>query len=228
MEIDLDGNAEPDRAISAPLRTPVGQALAAAPVLAILRYPQADGLGPAIAALGAGGVRVAEITATTPGWLDAIAAAVDSGLVLGGGTVTTVAQVRDVAAAGGQFTVSPGLDADVVAESWRLGLEPLPGVFTGTEIGAARKLGVQFFKLFPAGAAGVDYLRQLRGPFPDVAFVPTGGIAPGTVQTWLSAGAVAVALGSELAGRTGPRTSADEQALTENARTALASARAAA
>lgn len=205
--------------------TPVGRVLAAAPVLAILRYPQPDGLSEAIAALAHGGIRVAEITATTPGWLDAIAGAADSGLVVGGGTVTTVAQVRDVAAAGGQFTVSPGLDPDVVAESWRLALEPLPGVFTGTEIMAARKLGVQLLKLFPAGAAGVDYLRQLRGPFPDLAFVPTGGISPTDVEAWLRAGAAAVALGSELAGRTGPRTAADAQMLTENGQAALAAAR---
>jgi 2-dehydro-3-deoxyphosphogluconate aldolase/(4S)-4-hydroxy-2-oxoglutarate aldolase len=203
-------------------QTPVGQALAQAPVLAILRYPRADGLGLAIQALAAGGIRVAEITATTPGWLDAIAAAADSGLVIGGGTVTTVNQVRDVAAAGGQFTVSPGLDFDVVAESRRLDLEPLPGIFTGTEIMLAARLGVELLKLFPAGAAGVDYLRQLRGPFPDLAFVPTGGIAPATVESWLSAGAAAVALGSELAGRTGPSTPRDAEALTGNARTALA------
>lgn len=206
--------------------TPVGRALADAPVLAIVRYPSPAGLDAAVDALAVGGIRVAEITATTPGWLDAIASAVDSGLVIGGGTVTTVAQVRDVAAAGGQFIVSPGLDADVVGESRRLGLEPLPGVFTGTEIMVARTLGVELFKLFPAGAAGVDYLRQLRGPFPDLAFVPTGGISLDTVGSWLSARAAAVALGSELAGRAGPMSAADAHQLTANGRTALAAARA--
>ena len=203
---------------------PVGTALAGSPVLAILRYPEADGLGLALGALFAGGIRVAEITATTPGWLDAIAEASSTGLVIGGGTVTSVAMVRDVAAAGGSFVVSPGLDAEVVVESRRLGLEPLPGVLTGSEIMAARALGVDLFKLFPAGATGPDYLRQLRGPFPDLAFVPTGGISPTSAKAWMDAGAYALALGSELAGREGPRSPADAKALSENARTVLSAA----
>lgn len=206
--------------------TPVAAALAQAPVLAILRYPSAEGLDAAIQGLAGGGIAVAEVTATTPGWLDAIAAASTGSLLVGGGTVTTAAQVRDVAAAGGQFVVSPGLDPEVVRESSRLGLEPLPGVYTGTEIMAAQRLGVRLFKLFPAGAAGTDYLRALRGPFPELAFVPTGGIGPATAGAWMAAGAFAVALGSELAGRAGPRTPADVDVLTENARTALVSARA--
>lgn len=205
--------------------SPVGRALAAAPVLAIVRYRTAEGLGPALVALAAGGIRAAEVTTTTPGWREAIAAAADSGLVVGGGTVTTPAHVRDVAAAGGTFVVSPGLDAEVVAEARRLGLEPMPGVFTGTEIGAALRLGVDLLKLFPAGAVGLDYLRQLRGPFPDVAFVPTGGVTPAAVPAWLAAGAVAVGLGSELAGRDGPRTTEETPAITERARAALAAAR---
>jgi 2-dehydro-3-deoxyphosphogluconate aldolase/(4S)-4-hydroxy-2-oxoglutarate aldolase len=199
----------------------LGGALDDAPVLAILRYPRADGLELALEALAAGGIRVAEVTSTTPGWLDSIAGARGSGLVVGGGTVTSAAMVRDVAAAGGSFVVSPGLDAEVVRESHRCGLEPLPGVLTGSEVLAARNLGVEYFKLFPVGSLGPDYLRQMRGPFPELSFLPTGGVTASTARAWMAAGARAVAVGADLSGKFGPRTSAETDDMIERARATL-------
>lgn len=175
-------------------------------VLAILRYRDADP-GAVIAAIGAitaGGVRVVEVTTSTPGWQEAIAAASSTGALVGAGTVLTVEQVRDTAAAGGRFVVSPGLDPEVVRVTMDLGLEPLPGVLTATEVSQATRMGVRWLKLFPAGALGPDYLAQLRGPFADLRFVPTGGITLGDIPAWLAVGASALALGSELAGRTAP------------------------
>ena len=203
----------------------VGAALASTRVLAIVRYRQGgDPLG-ALRALAAGGVTVAEVTTQTPGWPDAVAGAVAEGIVAGVGTVTEPAEVADAKAAGARFIVSPGLLPDVVSASLDRGMEPLPGVATATEILLARRAGVRLFKLFPAGALGIDQLRQLRGPFPDLAFVPTGGVGVDTVGDWLTAGAFAVALGSELAGRRAPANDAERTELTHRAEAAIAAAR---
>jgi 2-dehydro-3-deoxyphosphogluconate aldolase/(4S)-4-hydroxy-2-oxoglutarate aldolase len=183
-------------------------------VLAIVRYRDGAHTLDALRALAAGGVRLAEVTATTPGWLDAIGAATDEGLVVGGGTVTTPAQVRDVAAAGGRFVVSPGLDAEVVTAALRAGLEPLPGVFTGTEVLAATRAGARLLKLFPASTLGPAYLAQLRAPFDTTAFVPTGGVTLDGIGGWLEAGAFAAAVGAHLVGRDAPADPAAVRELT--------------
>lgn len=191
-------------------------------VMAILRYRGGGDVAAAVDGLTAGGVRVLEITVDTPGMWSALeGAAGRPDLVVGAGTVTTVEQVRRVADHGGRFIVSPGLDVDVVAAAHDLGLATLPGVATGTEVLAAARAGVRLFKLFPAGALGLDYLGALRGPFATTSFVPTGGIGVEAVGSWLDAGAVAVALGSDLAGRETPASVTDVEALRLRAEVAL-------
>ncbi len=194
-------------------------------VLAILRYRSGGPVVDAVDAIRDGGVRVVEVTTSTPGWLDAISAAADRGHLVGAGTVLTSAQVRDTAAAGGRFVVSPGLDEDVVAACRSAGIEPLPGVATATEVARAVRLGARWLKLFPAGALGIDYLKQLRGPFAELSFVPTGGITTASIPEWLAAGAAALALGSELAGRDAPMGPQQLQALRTRAGAAIAAAR---
>ena len=201
-------------------------ALAADRVMAILRYRNGGDLAAAVEGLHAGGVRVLEITVDTPGAWDAIGAvAAQPGRLVGAGTVTTAEQVRRLAGLGGRFVVSPGLDAEVVTTAREHGLATFPGVATGTEVLAARRLGVDFLKLFPAGALGSRYLAELRGPFADAQFVPTGGIGLDDIGDWLRAGALAVALGSSLAGRTAPGSPGEVDALTSRAAAALRSAR---
>jgi 2-dehydro-3-deoxyphosphogluconate aldolase/(4S)-4-hydroxy-2-oxoglutarate aldolase len=195
-------------------------ALASDRVMAILRYRSGGDVRAAVEGLASGGVHVVEVTTDTPGAWDADLRVPD-GVLLGAGTVTSVDQVRRVAHRGARFVVSPGFDADVVAAAHDRGMAVLPGVATGTEVLAARRAGVEFFKLFPAGALGIDYLAQLRGPFGALDFVPTGGIAVEEVGAWLRAGAFAVALGSSLAGRCAPDGPADVAALTARASKAL-------
>ncbi|MDQ1731796.1 MAG: 2-dehydro-3-deoxyphosphogluconate aldolase / (4S)-4-hydroxy-2-oxoglutarate aldolase [Pseudonocardiales bacterium] len=193
--------------------------------MAILRYPLGGDVSGAIRAIAAGGVSVLEVTVDTPGAWQAIEeAAGRDGLVIGGGTVTEVSQVQRLASLGARFIVSPGFDADVVKAALSLGLDTLPGVATATEILAARRAGSGLFKLFPAGSLGSRYLAELRGPFAKECFVPTGGISIDGMAEWLYAGAIAVALGSDLAGREAPRTSADAAQLTARARLAIAAA----
>lgn len=190
--------------------------------MAILRYRDGGDITGAIKGLARGGLRVVEVTVDSPGaWAAIEEAAALPGLVVGAGTVTEAHQVERLASAGGRFIVSPGFAPDVVAAALEYGLEALPGVATGTEVLAARRVGVEFFKLFPAGALGPEYLTQLRGPFSHESFVPTGGIGFDQIGAWLRAGAFAVALGSALAGRTTPTGPAEIDALAERARGAL-------
>ncbi|TDT97459.1 2-keto-3-deoxy-phosphogluconate aldolase [Streptomyces sp. 846.5] len=191
-------------------------------IMAILRYRQGGDVTGAIEGLAEGGIRVLEVTVDTPGaWAAIERAATRPGLLVGAGTVTEVSQVERLAALGGRFVVSPGLSPAVVAAALALDLEALPGIATGTEVLAARRAGAEFFKLFPAAALGTPYLSQLRGPFGDESFIPTGGIGTDQVGDWLRAGAYAVALGSDLAGRAAPGGPQEIHALAQRARRAL-------
>ncbi len=220
-----DGRDEPVSR-PAPRESALRTALGEDRVMAILRYRDGGDVPGAIDALADGGIRVLEVTVDTPGAWDAIerAAATRPGLQVGAGTVTDPREVRRLAALGGRFVVSPGFDRDVVAAALDAGLEALPGVLTGTEVLAARRAGTQLFKLFPAGALGERYFRELRGPFGAECFVPTGGVPVARIRDWLDAGAFAVALGGELAGRTAPNDEDGKIAMAERARAALRAA----
>ncbi|MEU9671888.1 bifunctional 4-hydroxy-2-oxoglutarate aldolase/2-dehydro-3-deoxy-phosphogluconate aldolase [Streptomyces bobili] len=119
---------------------------------------------------------------------------------LGAGTVLTAADARRAADAGAAYTVTPGV-TEAVAASRALGLPVLAGALTPTEVVAALAEGATAVKLFPAGPGGVDLLRALRAPFPDVPFVPVGGVDARAARDYLAAGAVAVGVGTPLVGR---------------------------
>ena len=119
-----------------------------------------------MAALVRGGIEQVEVTIDTPGALDAVAGAAGEGRTVGVGTIVDSEQVRAAAAAGARFVVSPGLVPEVIETAHELGLEPMPGVFTATEILTATAAGARVMKLFPASSGGPSYLRALRGPFP--------------------------------------------------------------
>jgi 2-dehydro-3-deoxyphosphogluconate aldolase/(4S)-4-hydroxy-2-oxoglutarate aldolase len=147
-----------------------------------------------------GGLRLMEVTLTTPGALDVIhALAVEGECVAGAGTVLTVEEARAVAKAGARFAMSPVFDPAVVAESHRLGMLAIPGTGTATEILAAHRAGARLVKVFPSGPlGGPEFLRKVRGPLPDIPLVPTSGPTAETIADYLAAGAVAVGLGSEV------------------------------
>jgi 2-dehydro-3-deoxyphosphogluconate aldolase/(4S)-4-hydroxy-2-oxoglutarate aldolase len=187
------------------------------PLIAIVRFSAGGALADVVRALSAGGIELTEITIDTPGALTAVAEAVAEGHAVGVGTVVTAEQVRASARAGASFVVSPGLVAEVVQEARACGVEPIPGVFTGTEVLAAMSAGARLLKLFPAAAVGERYLQALRAPFPHAAFVPTGGIALSEIRGYLDAGAAAVALGSQLVGHESPSTAEGFAELTRRA-----------
>ena len=194
-------------------------------VLAILRYREPCDLGAVVDALRAGGVLSIEVTADTPGALDQVGRARDEGAPIGAGTIRSVEEVRAFADAGARFLVSPGLVPEIVREGLERAVPTIPGVLSPTELMAAVAAGADVVKLFPAGLGGPGYLAALRGPFPDVRFVPTGGIRVSDVPTWLEGGAVCVGLGSSLVGGSPPRTRADLDRITADARRAVELAR---
>lgn len=172
-------------------------------VVAILRGRDGARVPEAIATLVRAGVTVLEVTTTTPGAFDAVAAARErygDEVEVGVGTVRTVAHVRAAAAAGAQFLVSPGTSAAVAEAAHAAGLRWYPGAFTATEVETAWELGAAAVKLFPASLGGPRYLRELRAPLDDVPLVPTGGVALDQIGAYLDAGAIAVGLGSPLLG----------------------------
>lgn len=169
------------------------------------------------------GVRALEFTLTSAGALEAVEAAVGAAgnrAAVGAGTVLHEEQVTAVAEAGAQFVVSPHVSPAVIATAHARGMLALPGAYTATEIQLAVDSGARMVKLFPAQPAGVPYLKALRGPLDQVAFVPTGGVGIDDIAPFLSAGAVAVALGSSLV-----RSADDLDGLRTRARAAVTAAR---
>lgn len=171
-------------------------------LLAVLRAPDPDGARRAVDALVEVGVAGIEVTYSTPDAASVIAGLSDAyggEVLLGAGTIMTAAQALEAAGAGARFLVSPGLDDGVVAAMLATGLTTMAGALTPTEVMRATRLGVDVVKIFPGSLGGPPYLRSLRGPFPDVPFMPTGGVSVDNVGEWFAAGAVAVGAGGELA-----------------------------
>jgi len=199
--------------------------LEAGSLVGIVRFHEGGDVSGAMAALVRGGIEQVEVTIDTPGALAAVAAAAEEGRTVGVGTVVDSEQVRASAAAGARFVVSPGLVTEVIETALELGLEPVPGVFTATEILAATAAGARVMKLFPASCGGPSYLRALRGPFPTIPIIPTGGVRIEDVRAYLDAGATVIALGGELVGRTAPTSDSELEWITAQAARATAAAR---
>ena len=149
-------------------------------------------------ALAGGGIRCAEITLRTPAGLGAIrAVAGRSDFVVGAGTVLTADQVDAAADAGAQFLVSPGLDDAVIARADERGVPLVPGVATATEIQRALGHGIRHLKLFPANlVGGLPAVRAFAGPFPDVRFLPSGGVSVDNAAEYLASPSVFAVSGS--------------------------------
>ncbi|OYU27341.1 MAG: keto-deoxy-phosphogluconate aldolase [Burkholderiales bacterium PBB2] len=171
------------------------------PVIPVIVIQRLEDAVPLTQALVAGGVRVLEVTLRTPVALqamEAMARAVPEAIV-GAGTLRTAADVQAAKNAGCQFGVSPGFTEAIGAACQQHGLPLLPGVSTASEVMQANAAGYSFLKLFPAVAVGgVNLLKALGGPFPDVAFCPTGGISLETAPQFLSLPNVKVCGGSWL------------------------------
>jgi 2-dehydro-3-deoxyphosphogluconate aldolase/(4S)-4-hydroxy-2-oxoglutarate aldolase len=118
--------------------------------------------------------------------------------MLGAGTVLDADTTRRAVAAGAQFIVSPVFRPDVISAGHEQGVPVMPGCFTATEILNAWDAGADIVKVFPATSVGPGYVKDIRGPLPYVKLMPTGGVSIDNVGEWLTAGAVAVGVGSAL------------------------------
>lgn len=170
-------------------------------LLAVLRGPSPELTVQMVDALVAGGVTGIEITYTTP---DAIAVVTELAgkygdqIVLGMGTLTELHQPAEAKAAGASFIVSPHYEADLCKAMVASGLPMMVGALTPSEVVQAHRAGSDIVKIFPGSLGGPSYLKSLRGPFPDIPMMPTGGVAIGNLSDWFGAGAVAVGAGSNL------------------------------
>jgi 2-dehydro-3-deoxyphosphogluconate aldolase/(4S)-4-hydroxy-2-oxoglutarate aldolase len=153
---------------------------------------------PLAGALTDAGLPCAEVTLRTPAALEALhAMTAVPGMLVGAGSVVTRTQVDAAVDAGARFVVSPGLSETVVARCRARGVPALPGVATAGEIMRALEAGLDVVKLFPAAQLGGPAgLRILAAPFPEVRFVPTGGIGAGELADYLGLEAVAAVGGS--------------------------------
>lgn len=196
------------------------ETLTADRALAVVRAPRIDDPAALCSALAAGGIRVVEFTFTTPGVEAVIAAAAADphGALVGAGTVTDARTAEAAVAAGARFLVTPGISEGAAAVARDAGVPIMLGALSPTEVMRAVDLGSAAVKIFPASTVGPGHLRDLRGPFPGVPFVPSGGLHADNAAQWMAVGALAVTAGSSVVSAADIEAAAWE-AVTERART---------
>ena len=170
-------------------------------VVAIVRVESAQEAVAVCTAIARGGVKPIEITTTVPGCIDAIKefkSIIQDKVLVGAGTVLDPETARAVILAGAEFVVSPTLNLGVIEVCRRYSKIVIPGTFTPTEILTAWEAGADIVKVFPATVGGPQYLRDIKGPLPQIRLMPTGGVNLGNTPDFIRAGAVAVAAGTSL------------------------------
>ena len=171
-------------------------------IVPIVRTSSAEGAIQAVEAIYAGGVRAAEITMTVPGAVHALEKLADrfgGKIILGAGTVLDPETARACMLAGAEFFVTPSLRLSTIEMAKRYSKVICPGALTPTEVLTAWEAGADAVKIFPCGnVGGPKYIKALKGPFPHIEMIPTGGVNLETTGDFLKAGACAVAVGGEL------------------------------
>ncbi len=171
-------------------------------IVPVVRTTSAETAVKAIEAIYRGGIRSAEITMTVPGAIRALEKVADlfgDKIVLGAGTVLDPETARICMLAGAQFFVTPSLKMATIEMANRYSKVICPGALTPTEVLTAWEAGADIVKVFPCGnVGGPKYIKALKGPFPHIEMVPTGGVNLETAGEFLKAGACAVAVGGEL------------------------------
>jgi len=168
----------------------------------VVRTPSAESAVKAIEAIYEGGIRLAEVTMTVPGAvrvLEKLADHFGDRMLLGAGTVLDPETCRTCMLAGAQFFVTPALNFKTIEMAHRYSKPISPGALTPTEVLAAWEAGADIVKILPCdNVGGPKYIKALKGPFPQIEMIPTGGVSLTTAGDFLKAGACAVAVGGEL------------------------------
>jgi len=171
-------------------------------IVPVVRTTSAESAIRAVEAIYKGGVRAAEITMTVPGAVRALEKVADQfgdKIMLGAGTVLDPETARICMLAGAQFFVTPALRLSTIEMAKRYSKVICPGALTPTEVLTAWEAGADVVKVFPCGnVGGAKYIKALKGPFPQIEMIPTGGVNLETAGDFLKAGACAVAVGGEL------------------------------
>ena len=170
-------------------------------LLAVIRGPSPELTVKMVDALVTGGVLGIEITYSTPNAEEVVrmlSGKFGSSIVLGMGTLTRPEQASQAKQAGASFLVSPICEPELVKGMVASGLLTMAGALTPTEVFQAYNLGVDVVKVFPGSLGGPAYIKALKGPFPYIPMMPTGGVSAGNLTEWFKTGVVAVGAGSEL------------------------------
>src|SRR6478672_11399326 len=171
-------------------------------VVPVVRASSADEAMQAIDAIREGGVNVLEITMTVPGAIGVIAEVskrYGDEVVVGAGTVLDPETALRCIDAGAVFVVSPALNLDTIAACIKLGIPVMPGALSPTEVVTAWNAGADMVKIFPAvSVGGPSYLKNLKGPLPQIKMIPTGGVSLATAADFIKAGAAALGVGTDL------------------------------
>ena len=174
-------------------------------IIAIVRADSSEGLVHVVQAIAEGGVRCIEVTMTTPGALQCLRDATEylrgKDVLLGVGSVIDGDTARQAIEAGAQYVVGPNTDPAVIEAAHAHDVPAIPGAFTPNEIVRAWQLGGDLIKVFPATLGGLDYIKAVRAPLPQIPLVPTGGIDEHNLADFFSAGVAAVGVGTALVNR---------------------------
>lgn len=171
-------------------------------IIPVVRAATAEEATSAVQAVCAGGIPIVEITMTVPNAVSVIrsvAQQLGRDALIGAGTVTSAEQAELCIRAGAKFLVSPGLSLAVLSVAQSCATLAIPGALTPTELMTALDHGAKLVKIFPCGnVGGAKYLKSLRGPFPHVALIPTGGVNAANAGEFITAGAFALGVGADL------------------------------
>jgi len=173
-------------------------------IVAVVRGTSDELIMKAIEAALDGGINVIEVAFTVPNALEIIrrlAESVSEDVILGAGTVLTPEMAADAVDAGARFIVSPNVNLATIEMAKSRGVPVFPGALTPTEVATAWQAGADMVKIFPANVMGPTYLKDLHGPFPQIKFMPTGGVNLNTARDYLENGAAALGVGGDLINR---------------------------
>lgn len=170
-------------------------------IVAIFRHVPLEMVLKQVDLLVENGITIIEMTLNSNNALESIATLKNrykNDIYLGAGTVTTVEDVVNARDAGAEFIISPHMDIHVIKKTKELGLLSIPGALTPTEVFTAHTHGADMIKIFPASVMGVDYVKNLKGPYPSIPFMATGGIDEHNAKDYLAGGYDALGIGSSL------------------------------
>lgn len=190
-------------------------------IVAIIRGQQRENVLPIIEALLKGGVSTVEVTADTPGITAVLEEAkkeFENDVYLGAGTVLDPETAKLVINSGAEFVISPTMNVDTIRLTKRYGALSMPAAMTPTEMLTAFEAGADVIKLFPARSLGASYIKDVRGPLPQIPILPTGGIGLENMAEFFQAGAIGVGIGSSLVKGNMDVSSEELKALTQRAK----------